>query len=147
MTSRFYAIYLRIASVFLACGGSGILRLGSGAQSDALSIPHRNQSVKFFVKVQGVFGAEVGLSGLKGRRRVVARREQCSKFVFRLVLLRQSPSGGYVSGPGKLLNSADDNCHGQSRAIVCPKRQESRGCPGRVALARIVAIPALSRET
>ena len=100
MTSRFYAIYLRIASVFLACGGSGVLRLGSGAQSDAPSIPHRNQSVKFFVKVQGVFGAGVGLSGQEGRRRVVARREQCSKFVFRLVFLRQSSSGVMYPPPG-----------------------------------------------
>ena len=132
MTSRFYAICLRIASVFLACGGSGALRLGPGAQSDALSIPQRNQSVKFFVKAQGVFGAGVGFSGLKGRRRVVARQERCSRFVFRLVLLRQSPSVGYVSGHGKLLNSVDDSRHGQSRAIVCPKRREfARNVPTR----------------
>ena len=76
------------------------MRLGPGAQSDALSIPQRNQSVKFFVKVQGVFGAGVGLSGLKGQSRVVARREQYSKFVFRLVFLRQSSSGVMYPPPG-----------------------------------------------
>ena len=58
---------------FLACGGSGVLRLGSGAQSDALSIPHRNQSVKFFVKAQGVFGAGVGFSRLKDWHRLAVR--------------------------------------------------------------------------